>query len=161
MTARSRDTAQGVRWLDAREKGHAWWVGGADGLQPGQAHGRGVHGGAGRRGVGVTVLLEKIAGAHAEAGGTLAEVAATAEKVNANVRSMGMALTSCIVPAAGTPTFDLPEDEMEIGIGIHGEPGRRRLPLAPADEITRLLAEPVIDDLLGAYGPTSAKSTAA
>src|ERR1700704_2606561 len=90
---------------------------------------------AGRRGVGVTVLLEKIAGARAEQGATLSEVTQTAVKVNANGRSMGMALTSCIVPAAGTPTFELGDDEMEIGIGIHGEPGRRRVPLASAHEV--------------------------
>src|ERR1044071_462694 len=76
---------------------------------------------AGRRGVGVTVLVEKIAGARAEQGASLAEVTETAGRVNANGRSMGMALTSCVVPAAGTPTFELGDDEMEIGIGIHGE----------------------------------------
>src|SRR4029078_3433271 len=81
---------------------------------------------AGRRGVGATVLAEKICGAGAEAGGGLSEVAAVGRKVNANSRSMGMALTSCIVPAAGKPTFELGDDEMEIGIGIHGEPGRER-----------------------------------
>ncbi|MFP5343489.1 MAG: dihydroxyacetone kinase subunit DhaK [Candidatus Limnocylindria bacterium] len=102
---------------------------------------------AGRRGVGGTVLLEKIAGAHAEAGGTLAEVLATAEAVNANVRSMGMALTSCIVPAAGTPTFDLPDDEIEIGVGIHGEPGRRREKWAPVKDVVAALTEPIIGDL--------------
>ena len=102
---------------------------------------------AGRRGVGGTVLLEKIAGAHAEAGGSLADVAATAEKVNANARSMGMALTSCIVPAAGTPTFDLPDDEIEIGVGIHGEPGRRREKWAPVKDVTRALLDPIVADL--------------
>jgi phosphoenolpyruvate---glycerone phosphotransferase subunit DhaK len=102
---------------------------------------------AGRRGVGVTVLLEKIAGALAEQGAALAEVTDTAVKVNANGRSMGMALSSCIVPAAGTPTFDLGDDEMEIGIGIHGEPGRRRVPLAPVDEIAEMLLEPIVGDL--------------
>jgi dihydroxyacetone kinase-like protein len=102
---------------------------------------------AGRRGVGGTVLVEKIAGAHAEAGGSLAEVTATAEKVNANARSMGMALTSCIVPAAGTPTFDIGDDEMEIGIGIHGEPGRRREKLMPVNDIARLLVDPIVSDL--------------
>ncbi|HCF84500.1 MAG TPA: dihydroxyacetone kinase subunit DhaK, partial [Ktedonobacter sp.] len=81
---------------------------------------------AGRRGVGVTVLLEKIVGGFAETGAPLDKVAALAHKVNDQGRSMGMALTSCTVPAAGKPTFDLGEDEMEIGIGIHGEPGRRR-----------------------------------
>ncbi len=102
---------------------------------------------AGRRGVGVTVLLEKIAGAAAEQGRSLAEVAEVARRVNANGRSMGMALTSCTVPAAGTPTFDLPETEMEIGIGIHGEPGRRRVPMAAASEIAELLVEPILGDL--------------
>src|SRR4249919_3212770 len=87
---------------------------------------------AGRRGVGVTVLLEKIVGAAAEEGRSLSEVADLARTVNAKGRSMGMALTSCTVPAAGQPTFDLPDTEMEIGVGIHGEPGRRRVPLAPA-----------------------------
>jgi dihydroxyacetone kinase-like protein len=102
---------------------------------------------AGRRGVGVTVLVEKLAGAAAEAGRPLAEVAAIARRVNANGRSMGMALTSCTVPAVGHPTFDLPETEMELGIGIHGEPGRRRIPLAPAREVAELLVEPVLADL--------------
>ncbi len=102
---------------------------------------------AGRRGVGGTVLLEKIAGAAAEQGHSLAEVAEVARRVNAQSRSMGMALTSCTVPAAGKPTFDLPETEMEIGIGIHGEPGRRRVPLAPAREIAELLVEPILSDL--------------
>src|SRR5258707_3084308 len=78
---------------------------------------------AGRRGVGVTVLAEKIAGAKAEAGGSLAEVAAVARKVNERGRSFGVALTSCATPAAGAPTFDIGPDEMEFGVGIHGEPG--------------------------------------
>ena len=102
---------------------------------------------AGRRGVGGTVLVEKIAGAHAQAGGSLADVTATATKVNDQVRSMGMALTSCIVPAAGTPTFDLPDDEIEIGIGIHGEPGRRREKIAPVKDLTRALLDPIVADL--------------
>src|SRR5437763_11419130 len=102
---------------------------------------------AGRRGVGVTVLVEKIAGAAAEAGRDLAAVAGIARRVNANGRSMGVALTSCTVPAAGNPTFDLPEDQMEIGIGIHGEPGRRRVPLAPAREVAEMLLEPILHDL--------------
>ncbi len=102
---------------------------------------------AGRRGVGVTVLLEKIVGGLAETGAPLEQVAMLARKVNAQGRSMGMALTSCTVPAAGKPTFELGEDEMEIGIGIHGEPGRRRVKLAPADEITEMLATPIIEDL--------------
>jgi phosphoenolpyruvate---glycerone phosphotransferase subunit DhaK len=102
---------------------------------------------AGRRGVGVTVLVEKIAGAAAEEGRDLAAVKAIATKVNENGRSMGMALTSCIVPAAGNPTFDLPDDQMEIGIGIHGEPGRYRRDLASAKEIAEQLLEPVLSDL--------------
>ncbi|MBB3677748.1 dihydroxyacetone kinase subunit DhaK [Modestobacter versicolor] len=102
---------------------------------------------AGRRGVGVTVLVEKLAGAAAEQGRPLAEVADVARRVNAQGRSMGMALTSCTVPAAGKPTFDLPEGEMEIGVGIHGEPGRRRVPVAPAREIAEMLVEPVLSDL--------------
>jgi dihydroxyacetone kinase-like protein len=107
---------------------------------------------AGRRGVGGTVLAEKIVGAAAEAGQDLASVKALCERVNANVRSMGMALTSCTVPAAGKPTFEIGEDEMEIGIGIHGEPGRERRKLASADEITEMLAVPVLDDLPFASG---------
>ena len=102
---------------------------------------------AGRRGVGVTVLLEKIAGAAAEQGRSLVEVADVARRVNANGRSMGIALTSCAVPAAGKPTFELPETEMEIGIGIHGEPGRHRVPLAPAREVAEYLLDPILHDL--------------
>lgn len=102
---------------------------------------------AGRRGVGVTVLLEKIVGGLAETGATLAQVTELARKVNNQGRSMGMALTSCTVPAAGKPTFELGDDEMEIGIGIHGEPGRRRVKLASAAEVTEMLANPVIEDL--------------
>ena len=102
---------------------------------------------AGRRGVGVTVLLEKIAGAAAEEGRDLDAVADIARKVNAQGRSMGVALTSCTVPAAGSPTFELGEDEMELGVGIHGEPGRRRVPLAPAKEIAEMLVEPILSDL--------------
>jgi dihydroxyacetone kinase-like protein len=102
---------------------------------------------AGRRGVGGTVLAEKIVGAAAERGDTLDQVVALCERVNANVRSMGMALTPCTVPHAGEPTFTLAEDEMEIGIGIHGEPGRERLPLEPADRIVERLLTAVADDL--------------
>jgi dihydroxyacetone kinase-like protein len=107
---------------------------------------------AGRRGVGVTVLLEKIAGAAAEQGRDLDEVARVARTVNAQGRSMGLALTSGTVPAAGRPTFDLGEGEMELGVGIHGEPGRERLPLAPAREIASLLVEPILADLPFAKG---------
>ncbi len=102
---------------------------------------------AGRRGVGVTVLAEKIVGAAAEQGRPLKDVADVCRKVNSQGRSMGMALTSCVVPEAGKPTFELPEDEMEIGIGIHGEPGRERMKLKSAAEITGMLANPVLDDL--------------
>jgi phosphoenolpyruvate---glycerone phosphotransferase subunit DhaK len=102
---------------------------------------------AGRRGVGVTVLLEKIAGAAAEQGRPLAAVADVARAVNANGRSMGIALTSCTVPANGKPTFDLGEDEIEIGVGIHGEPGRRRGPLVPAADLAELIVQPILDDL--------------
>jgi len=102
---------------------------------------------AGRRGVGATVLLEKIAGAAAEQGRNLAEVAEVARRVNANGRSMGAALTSCTVPAVGRPTFDLGEDEFELGVGIHGEPGRQRRQLVPARELAELLVEPILADL--------------
>jgi dihydroxyacetone kinase-like protein len=102
---------------------------------------------AGRRGVGVTVLVEKLAGAAAEEGRPLAEVAEVARRVNGQGRSMGMALTSCTVLSAGKPTFDLPEGEMELGVGIHGEPGRRRVPVAPAREVAEMLLEPVLADL--------------
>ena len=95
----------------------------------------------------MTVLLEKIAGAAAEEGRPLDQVAGLARAVNANGRSMGLALTSCTVPAAGKPTFELGEGEMELGVGIHGEPGRRRLPLAPAKEIAAMLVEPILADL--------------
>lgn len=107
---------------------------------------------AGRRGVGVTVLLEKIAGAAAEQGRDLDEVAHVARTVNENGRSMGLALTSCTVPAAGRATFDLGDDEMELGVGIHGEPGRARLPLGTAREIASLLVEPILADLAFARG---------
>jgi len=102
---------------------------------------------AGRRGVGVTVLAEKIAGAAAEQKRPLKAVADACRKVNDYGRSMGVALTSCTVPTAGKPTFDLPEGEMEIGIGIHGEPGRTRMKLKTVGEITEMLAVPIIDDL--------------
>jgi len=102
---------------------------------------------AGRRGVGVTVLVEKIAGAKAEAGGSLAEVAAVARKVNDQGRSFGVALTSCATPAAGSPTFDIGHDEMEFGVGIHGEPGRRREKIKPAAEIVAEMADAILGDL--------------
>jgi phosphoenolpyruvate---glycerone phosphotransferase subunit DhaK len=101
---------------------------------------------AGRRGVGATVLAEKVAGAAAERGDDVATVAGVARKVNERARSFGIALSSCTPPAAGKPIFELPDGEMEVGIGIHGEPGRRREPLAPASEIARLLVEAVLSD---------------
>jgi dihydroxyacetone kinase-like protein len=102
---------------------------------------------AGRRGVGATVLLEKLAGAAADQGRPLAEVAGIARRVNGAARSLGVALTSCTVPAVGHPTFDLPDDEMEVGIGIHGEPGRRRVPVQPARAVAELMLEPILADL--------------
>jgi dihydroxyacetone kinase-like protein len=105
---------------------------------------------AGRRGVGGTVLAEKIVGAAAEEGQDLSAVTALCQRVQDNVRSMGMALTSCTVPAAGKPTFEIGDDEMEVGVGIHGEPGRERRKLASADEITEALMTPILDD--GGFG---------
>ena len=107
---------------------------------------------AGRRGTGVTVLVEKIAGAKAEAGGSLAEVAAVARKVNERGRSFGVALTSCATPSAGSPTFDIGPDEMELGVGIHGEPGRRREKIRPAAEIVEEMADAILGDLRPAKG---------
>lgn len=102
---------------------------------------------AGRRGVGVTVLCEKIAGAAAEQGRDLDEVARIARDVNDRGRSMGVALTACTVPAAGRPGFDLGEDEIELGVGIHGEPGRERRALATARETAQLLLDPILEDM--------------
>jgi dihydroxyacetone kinase-like protein len=107
---------------------------------------------AGRRGVGATVLAEKICGAAAERGRRLDEVAALCRAVNGSARSMGVALTSCTVPMAGRPTFDLGDDEMEVGIGIHGEPGRERRALAPARDVVRVLASAVLEELPFAPG---------
>lgn len=104
---------------------------------------------AGRRGVAGTALVEKIAGAAAEEGRTLDEVAEIAERVIASTRSMGLALTPVTVPANGKPSFELGEDEVEIGIGIHGEPGRHREQIAPAKELVRTLLEPVLEELPG------------
>jgi dihydroxyacetone kinase-like protein len=98
------------------------------------------------------VILEKIVGAAAEEGQDLDAVKTLAEKVSANGRSMGVALTSCTVPAAGKPTFDLPEDQMEVGVGIHGEPGRHREPLASAHDIAPMLVDPIVHDF-DATGP--------
>jgi dihydroxyacetone kinase-like protein len=107
---------------------------------------------AGRRGVGATVLAEKIAGASAERGDSLAEVAGYARQVNDRSRSFGVALSSCTPPAAGKPIFELPDGEMELGIGIHGEPGRKRAPLASAREIADTMVEAVVSDLAVAGG---------
>jgi phosphoenolpyruvate---glycerone phosphotransferase subunit DhaK len=102
---------------------------------------------AGRRGVGVTVLVEKICGGAAEDGRSLAEVAELGRRVNANGRSMGMALTPCITPGSGEPSFELGENEVEIGIGIHGEPGRFREEIGPASQIAERLVTPIVEDL--------------
>jgi phosphoenolpyruvate---glycerone phosphotransferase subunit DhaK len=102
---------------------------------------------AGRRGVGITVILEKICGGAADDGKSLQEVAELGRRVNANGRSMGMALTPCITPAAGTPSFELADDEVEIGIGIHGEPGRFREKIGPASQVAERLMTPIVEDL--------------
>lgn len=107
---------------------------------------------AGRRGVGGTVLVEKIAGAAAERGDDLDAVAAVGNRVNENVRTMGVALSACTVPHAGSPSFDLEDNEMEIGIGIHGEPGRHRIAMEAADAITDRLLGPILGDLGVASG---------
>ena len=102
---------------------------------------------AGRRGVGATVLAEKIAGAAAEAGAELGAVADAVKRVNDRARSFGVALSSCIPPASGKPIFELPEGQIELGIGIHGEPGRRRASLGSASEVVDVMVEAVISDL--------------
>jgi dihydroxyacetone kinase-like protein len=102
---------------------------------------------AGRRGVGATVLLEKIVGAAAEAGADLATCERIASEINNESRSMGVALTSCTTPQAGRPTFELGANEIELGIGIHGEPGRQRIAIRSAAEITELLLAPILEDL--------------
>jgi len=101
----------------------------------------------GRRGVAGTVILEKIVGAAAEAGAGLADCAALGERVNAAAGSMGIALSSCTVPAAGKPNFQLGENEMELGVGIHGEPGRERTGVMPADRLAATLIEAICEDL--------------
>ncbi|GAA2174402.1 dihydroxyacetone kinase subunit DhaK [Arthrobacter parietis] len=107
---------------------------------------------AGRRGVGGTVLVERIAGAAAERGDSLDGVTGIAQRVNDNVRSMGVALSACTVPHAGVPSFDLTEEEIEIGIGIHGEPGRHKIAMENADGITDRLLEPILADLKATDG---------
>jgi phosphoenolpyruvate---glycerone phosphotransferase subunit DhaK len=102
---------------------------------------------AGRRGVGATVLAEKLAGAAADRGDDVEAVAGVARRVNEHGRSFGIALSSCTPPAAGSPIFDLPPGEMEVGIGIHGEPGRAREPLKSAGDIAAIMVEAVLSDL--------------
>lgn len=102
---------------------------------------------ANRRGMGAAVIVEKIAGAAAQAGQDLEQVQCVARRAAERSRSMGVALSSCTLPSVGKPTFDLPRDYMEIGIGIHGEPGRMRAPLASADEIAETLIRPIADEL--------------
>ncbi len=106
----------------------------------------------GRRGVAGTLIVEKIVGAAAERGDGLADCTALGERVNEHTASMGVALTSCTVPAAGKPTFDIADDEMEMGVGIHGEPGRRRLAIQGADEIAGQLMTPILEDLSPSQG---------
>ena len=101
----------------------------------------------GRRGVAGTLVVEKLVGAAAEEGASLAELKKLGDEVNEATRSMGVALTSCTVPAAGKPTFDIGDDEIEMGVGIHGEPGRRRIPLASADEIVGEMVDAIVKDL--------------
>jgi dihydroxyacetone kinase-like protein len=107
---------------------------------------------AGRRGVAGTLVVEKIVGAAAEMGRDLASLKRLGERVDSRTRSMGVALTSCTVPAAGRPTFQLGEAEMEMGVGIHGEPGRRRVPMAPADRIAEEMVGAIADDLADIRG---------
>ncbi|MEN3362593.1 MAG: phosphoenolpyruvate---glycerone phosphotransferase subunit DhaK [Mycobacteriales bacterium] len=101
---------------------------------------------AGRRGTGATIVVEKVAGALAEAGGNLDQVAAIGRRVNERSRSFGIALTGCTTPAAGRPTFELGDDEIELGIGIHGEPGRERRTIAPASELVGIAAGAILAD---------------
>ncbi len=109
----------------------------------------------GRRGVAGTLVVEKIVGAAAERGMPLGELKALGEKTNRMTRSLGVALTSCTVPAAGKPTFDIGAGEMEFGVGIHGEPGRRRAPLAKADAITEEICEGIVKDFGDVSGKTA------
>src|SRR5258708_6606826 len=101
----------------------------------------------GRRGVAGTVIVEKLVGSMAESGANLEQCKAFGDRINKRMASMGVAFTSCTVPAAGTPTFRLDDDEIEVGVGIHGEPGRRRARFEPADAITGELLTAIVDDL--------------
>lgn len=103
---------------------------------------------ANRRGMGAAVLVEKIAGAAAEGGADLEAVKNVAQRVSEQSRSMGVALSSCTSPSVGRPTFNLPSHYMELGVGIHGEQGRKRVPLAPANQVTEELFESIRDDLV-------------
>jgi phosphoenolpyruvate---glycerone phosphotransferase subunit DhaK len=107
---------------------------------------RSTHG-AGRRGVAGTLVVEKLVGAAAEAGASLEQCKALGDRVNSRTASMGVAFTSCTVPAAGRATFDIADDEMEFGVGIHGEPGRRRGPVRPAAELVQELMDAILGDL--------------
>jgi dihydroxyacetone kinase-like protein len=107
---------------------------------------------SGRRGVAGTLIVEKMVGAAAEAGADLFECKALGDRINSCTASMGVAFNSCIVPASGVATFEIGEHEMEMGVGIHGEPGRARLPFAPAVEIVDLLLDPILKDLALARG---------
>ncbi len=106
----------------------------------------------GRRGVAGNFFVIKAAAAKADKGGSLEECVRVGEKVIANVRTMGIALSSCTPPVRGTPLFEIADGEMEVGIGIHGEPGRTRMKIASAAEITKMLATPILDDLPFASG---------
>ncbi|MFM0327688.1 dihydroxyacetone kinase subunit DhaK [Caballeronia glebae] len=106
----------------------------------------------GRRGVAGTVIVEKLVGSLAESGANLEACVAFAERITGSIASMGVAFSSCTVPAAGRPTFLLADDEMEFGVGIHGEPGRRREKLAPTDEIVAMLLESICDELKPSSG---------
>jgi dihydroxyacetone kinase-like protein len=106
----------------------------------------------GRRGVAGTLIVEKVVGAAAEQGASLSQLKALGEQVNRQTRSLGVALTSCTVPAVGKPTFTLGEDEMEFGVGIHGEPGRRRVKLSSADTIAEEMVSAIVKDLAPGRG---------
>ena len=106
----------------------------------------------GRRGVAGALIVEKIVGAAAEKGASLSDLKALGDGVVSRTRSMGAALTSCVVPAVGSPTFEIGEGEMEMGVGIHGEPGRKRMPLISADKLSEELTEAILGDFEGKTG---------
>ena len=115
----------------------------------------------GRRGVAGTLVVEKLVGAAAEQGAGLAALRELGERVNRRTRSMGVALTSCTVPAVGRPTFAIGDDAMEMGVGIHGEPGRRRIPLVSDDDIAEEMLGAILGDLAPAPGPRCSSSSTA